>query len=46
MKPLLVALGVLAALALLLLLNFRVKDRIHDVPPLVPPAGESVARDA
>jgi len=39
-------LGVLAVLALVLLLNFRGEDKIHDAPPLTPPAGESVARGA
>jgi mono/diheme cytochrome c family protein len=48
MKRLLAALlvGMLAVLALLLLLDFRRKDRIHDAPPLTPPSGESVARGA
>lgn len=36
--------GLLALLALVLLLDFRGKDRIHDAPPLTPPSGESVAR--
>ncbi len=36
--------GVLAVTALVLLLNFRGEDKIHDAPPLTPPAGESVAR--
>lgn len=36
-------LGVLAVLALFLFLNFRSRDRIHDLPPLTPPTGESVA---
>jgi mono/diheme cytochrome c family protein len=39
-------LGVLAMLALVAFLNFRGEDRIHDAPPLTPPAGESVARGA
>ena len=38
--------GVLAVLALFLFLNFRGSDRIHDAPPLTPPAGDSVARGA
>lgn len=48
MKRAVVALlcGMLAVLALVLLLNFRGEDKIHDVPPLTPPAGESVARGA
>jgi mono/diheme cytochrome c family protein len=36
----------LAVLLLVLLLNFRGEDKIHDAPPLTPPAGESVARGA
>jgi mono/diheme cytochrome c family protein len=39
-------LGVLAVLALVLFLNFRGEDKIHDAPPLTPPAGDSVARGA
>ncbi len=39
-------LGALAVLALVLFLNFRGEDKIHDAPPLTPPAGESVARGA
>jgi mono/diheme cytochrome c family protein len=39
-------LGALAVLILVLLLNFRGRDRIHDAPPLTPPSGESVARGA
>ncbi len=39
-------LGALAVLALVLLLNFRRQDRIHDAPPPTPAAGESVARGA
>ena len=39
-------LGLLAVLALFLLLNFRGRDKIHDLPPLTPPTGESVARGA
>jgi mono/diheme cytochrome c family protein len=39
-------LGGLAVLILVLLLNFRGRDRIHDAPPLTPPSGESVARGA
>ena len=39
-----ILLGVLAVLALFLFLNFRGRDRIHDLPPLTPPAGDSVAR--
>jgi mono/diheme cytochrome c family protein len=39
-------LGVLAVLALVLFLNFRGEDKIHDAPPLSPPSGESVARGA
>ena len=48
MKRLVVALllGVAAVLALVLFLNFRGEDKIHDVPPLTPPAGEKVARGA
>jgi mono/diheme cytochrome c family protein len=48
MKRAIVALllGVLALLALVLFLNFRGEDKIHDVPPLTPPAGDSVARGA
>jgi mono/diheme cytochrome c family protein len=38
--------GMLAVLALVLLLNFWGEDKIHDAPPLTPPAGESVARGA
>jgi mono/diheme cytochrome c family protein len=38
--------GVLALLALVLFLNFRGEEKIHDAPPLTPPAGESVARGA
>lgn len=41
-----ILLGVLAVLVLVLLSNFRARDRIHDAPPLTPPAGESVARGA
>jgi mono/diheme cytochrome c family protein len=41
-----ILLGMLAVLALVLFLNFRGEDKIHDVPPLTPPAGESVARGA
>ncbi|HWP11189.1 MAG TPA: cytochrome c [Ramlibacter sp.] len=41
-----VLLGLLAVLALVLFLNFRGEDKIHDAPPLTPPAGESVARGA
>jgi mono/diheme cytochrome c family protein len=41
-----VLLGAMALLALVLLLNFRARDEIHDAPPLTPPAGESVARGA
>jgi mono/diheme cytochrome c family protein len=36
----------LAVLALVLVLNFRSEDKIHDAPPLTPPAGETVARGA
>ena len=48
MKRALVALlaGVLVMLALVLFLNFRGEGKIHDAPPLTPPAGESVARGA
>jgi len=48
MKQSLIALllGVLAVLALVLFLNFRGEDKIHDAPPLTPPAGETVARGA
>jgi mono/diheme cytochrome c family protein len=48
MKRAIIALlfGVLAVLALVLILNFRGEDKIHDAPPLTPPAGESVARGA
>ena len=38
--------GVLAVIALVLFLNFRGEDKIHDAPPLTPPSGESVARGA
>jgi mono/diheme cytochrome c family protein len=38
--------GVLVLLALVLFLNFRGEDRIHDAPPLTPPSGETVARGA
>ncbi len=41
-----ILIGVLAVLALFLFLNFRGRDRIHDLPPLTPPAGDSVARGA
>ena len=41
-----ILIGVLAVLALFLFLNFRGHDRIHDLPPLTPPAGDSVARGA
>src|SRR5512141_2742831 len=41
-----ILLGVMAVLALFLMLNFRGSDRIHDAPPLTPPAGDSVARGA
>lgn len=41
-----ILLGLMAVLALVLLLNFRSRDKIHDAPPLTPPAGESVARGA
>jgi mono/diheme cytochrome c family protein len=48
MKRAIIALliGVLAVFALVLFLNFRGEDKIHDAPPLTPPAGESVARGA
>ena len=48
MKRIVVALllGVLAMLALVLYLNFRGEDKIHDVPPITPPNGETVARGA
>ena len=48
MKRIVVALlaGLLAMVALVLFLNFRGEDRIHDAPPLTPPTGESVARGA
>jgi mono/diheme cytochrome c family protein len=36
----------LAAIALVLFLNFRGEGDINDAPPLTPPAGESVARGA
>jgi mono/diheme cytochrome c family protein len=39
-------LGMLAVLALVLFLNFRGEDKIHDAPPLTPPSGETVARGA
>lgn len=39
-----VLIGILAVLALVTYLNFRGEDKIHDVPPLTPPSGESVAR--
>jgi mono/diheme cytochrome c family protein len=38
--------GALALLALVLFLNFRGEDRIHDAPPPTPPAGDTVARGA
>ncbi len=38
--------AILAIAALVIYLNLRGEDRIHDVPPLVPPTGESVARGA
>ncbi|MDP3856350.1 MAG: cytochrome c [Stagnimonas sp.] len=41
-----VLLGILTVVALVLFLNFRGEDEIHDAPPLTPPAGESVARGA
>lgn len=43
-----ILLGVLAVLALFLFLflNLRGRDRIHDLPPLTPPTGDSVARGA
>jgi mono/diheme cytochrome c family protein len=41
-----VMLGVLAVLALVLFLNFQGEEKIHDAPPLTPPAGETVARGA
>jgi mono/diheme cytochrome c family protein len=48
MRRLLAALllGMLAVLALVVFLNFRGEDRIHDAPPLTPPSGDSVARGA
>ncbi|HSH91537.1 MAG TPA: cytochrome c, partial [Ramlibacter sp.] len=36
--------GILAVVLLVLYLNFRGEGEIHDVPPLVPPTGETVAR--
>ena len=39
-------LGMLALLALVLLLNFGGEEKIHDVPPLTPPTGDTVARGA
>jgi mono/diheme cytochrome c family protein len=41
-----ILLGMLAVLALFLFLNFRSPGEIHDLPPLTPPTGESVARGA
>ena len=41
-----VVVAALALLALVLFLNLRGEDRIHDAPPLTPPAGETVARGA
>jgi len=41
-----ILLGVLAVVALVLLLNFRGEGRIDDAPPLTPPAGDTVARGA
>jgi mono/diheme cytochrome c family protein len=41
-----VLIGMLAVLAMVLLLNFRGEDRIHDAPPPTPPNGETVARGA
>jgi len=38
--------GVLAVVALVLLLNFRGEGRIDDAPPLTPPAADTVARGA
>ena len=38
--------GLLAAVAAVLFLNFRGEGEIHDVPPLTPPTGETVARGA
>lgn len=38
--------GALAVVMLVLFLNFRGEDKIHDAPPLTPPAGDSVARGA
>src|SRR6185369_6578123 len=38
--------GALVLAALVLYLNLRGEDRIHDAPPLTPPAGETVARGA
>lgn len=35
--------GMLVLLALVLLLNFRGQGEIHDLPPLTPTSGESVA---
>ena len=48
MKRILVALlvGTLAVVTLILFLNFRGEDKIHDAPPITPPTGESVARGA
>ncbi|MES2633505.1 MAG: cytochrome c [Pseudomonadota bacterium] len=48
MRKLLAALvaALLAIAALVLWLNLRGEDSIHDVPPLVPPTGETVARGA
>jgi mono/diheme cytochrome c family protein len=41
-----VLVGLLALLAVVVLLNYRGEDPIHDAPPVVPPAGEVVARGA
>jgi mono/diheme cytochrome c family protein len=38
--------GVLALALLVLWLNLRGEEKIHDAPPLTPPSGESVARGA
>lgn len=46
-RPILALLaGMLVLLALVLYLNFKGEGKIHDVPPLTPPAGETVARGA
>lgn len=41
-----ILLGVLALMAVVLYLSFTGQGEIHDMPPLTPPTGESVARGA